>query len=431
MKRLTTSGLRRAQVRTTATAMAVVVVVVCIAGVGLIRLFEREQVRQIDDRLHRATARASEFLDQSRAEGRPLEGEAGRNDFVQSFTQEGDVVYASPPLEGLPPLVDPAVLTDDRILRTVEAEGVGSLRTIIGPFDQGTFLLFGSPMSEVDDAVDSLTRSLLFGLPFVVLGLGAVVWLVVGRTLRPVDEALRREQRLIADASHDLRSPLAGVRALLETEPDDPTELEQNRVDALATLGRLETIAEDLLVLARSDRRDGGSDDVRLVDLDEVVLRQVQLIDRGTAATLDTSAMSAGQVVGNESDLERLVENLLTNAVRHARSRVEVTLTEGDGEVALTVGDDGPGIPAADRARVFERFTRLDASRTAADGGAGLGLSIVQAVTAAHGGTIAPQRLPPRRGGVPGRPSGQPGVVEERSPVAWSGPAPVGTCTTG
>jgi signal transduction histidine kinase len=389
VKRLTTPGLRRVQVRTTATAMAVVVVVIAIAGIGLVRLFEREQTRQVDDRLRQSIERTREFVDRARAEGESLDGgSAASNDYIQAISRDGEVLYSSTPLEGLPALLDPAELADADELRTVQAEGIGSLRTMATMFDVDTVVVFGSPLSEVDDAVESLTRSLLLGFPFVVLGLGAVVWLVVGRTLRPVDEALRREQRLIADASHDLRSPLAGVRALLETEPADPGELEQNRVDALATLARLETIAEDLLTLARSDRRNGASGDRRLVDLDEVVLRQVQLLDRGTDTTIDTSALSAGQVVGNESDLERLVENLLTNAVRHARSRVKVDLVEGDGEVDLAVGDDGPGIPAADRDRVFERFTRLDASRTAGNGGAGLGLSIVQAVTAAHGGTV-------------------------------------------
>ena len=146
------------------------------------------------------------------------------------------------------------------------------------------------------------------------------MWLVVGRTLRPVDEALRREQRLIADASHDLRSPLAGVRALLETEPTTPPSCEQNRMDALATLARLETIAEDLLVLARSDRRDGGSATCAWSTSTRSCSARSSS-SSGVAATLDTSTVSAGQVVGNESDLERLVENLLTNAVRHADRR--------------------------------------------------------------------------------------------------------------
>jgi signal transduction histidine kinase len=374
------AGLRRVRVRTTAIAMVTVVAVLCLAGFAAARFFRQELVSQVDDRLREA----GDFVEQARADDVPLPGEAAPDDFVQVVSPDGEVTYASPLLDGRPPVVTPG----DAEIQEVETEDFGALRVITIDFGGGSTLLLGQDLNEVDDAVDSLVRVLLIGLPLLAAGLGIVVWWIVGRTLRPVEEAFARERRLVADASHELRSPLAGVRALLETEPDDPLERRQNRAEALAALSRLETASEDLLTLARSDR--GAMEGTaRPVDLDEIVLRQVELLEPTEAVEIGTETVSGGQVLGREADLERLVENLLTNALRHARSRIDVSVTEADGSVELVVGDDGPGVPVPDRERVFERFTRLDDARSAEHGGAGLGLSIVQAVAVAHGGSVA------------------------------------------
>jgi signal transduction histidine kinase len=152
-------------------------------------------------------------------------------------------------------------------------------------------------------------------------------------------------------------------------------------------LTRLETMANDLLVEARND----GSDLMRLdalVDLDDVALRVVDLVPVRPGVETDPSAVSAGQVRGNEPDLQRMISNLVSNAVRHARQEVRVELAEHGGAVTLTVSDDGPGIALEDRERVFERFTRLDDARSREDAGVGLGLPIARSVVAAHRGTI-------------------------------------------
>jgi signal transduction histidine kinase len=196
---------------------------------------------------------------------------------------------------------------------------------------------------------------------------------------------MHRERQLIDDAGHDLRTPLAGVRALLETEPDDTEALERNRADALASLARLEATVEDLLVLSQVQRERR----VEPVDLDEIVLQEAQLMGHGDGPSIDTSGVSGGQVIGRRSELERMTENLLANGLRHARRAVAVSVQEDDGHVHLVIDDDGPGIPVDDRDRVFERFTRLDASRTAQSGGSGLGLAIVRDVVTAHGGSVS------------------------------------------
>ena len=124
------------------------------------------------------------------------------------------------------------------------------------------------------------------------------------------------------------------------------------------------------------------------VDLDELLLAEARrLHDRGHVA-VDASRVSGARVSGDRDQLTRVVRNLVANAERHAAGMVCLELRTLDGEAELVVADDGPGIPRADRERVFERFTRLDEARGRGYGGAGLGLAIARQVVQAHGGAI-------------------------------------------
>ncbi|MFD8963568.1 ATP-binding protein [Streptomyces sp. NPDC059568] len=139
------------------------------------------------------------------------------------------------------------------------------------------------------------------------------------------------------------------------------------------------------------------------VDLDEVVLAEVRRQRGLTATGIDARRVSAGRVRGDAGALRRVVRNLLDNARRHAAHQVRVALTERDGTVELTVSDDGAGIPPADRARVFERFTRLDEARSREAGGSGLGLAIVGKIVTSHGGSVHADEDPsPDNGGLGG-----------------------------
>ena len=203
-----------------------------------------------------------------------------------------------------------------------------------------------------------------------------------------LDGAMTRERRFVADASHELRTPVAGARALLETETTDPAAVRRTRAEALVALGQLQDLVDDLLVLARADEA-GAPAPGTPVDLDELVLGPGPPAPAGRrTCDIDVTRVSGGQVVGHDTDLGRLVENLAANAVRHASTGVAFTVQTGDGMVELTVEDDGPGIAEADRSRVFERFTTLDDARAAGRRGTGLGLSIAAAIVAAHGGSI-------------------------------------------
>jgi signal transduction histidine kinase len=168
--------------------------------------------------------------------------------------------------------------------------------------------------------------------------------------------------------------------------------LEMTCRSALDDVVRMQDLVDDLLVVARHDAGHAAGVD-ELVDLDVVVDEEVRTLRPMTPIRIDVTGVSGATVLGSESELARVVRNLLTNAIRHARHLVVVRLDEGN-EVELTVDDDGPGIPPAERDRVFDRFVRLDDARSKADGGSGLGLAIARDVVRVHGGRVAISEAP-------------------------------------
>ena len=207
-----------------------------------------------------------------------------------------------------------------------------------------------------------------------------------------IDAATTRQRTFVGDAAHELRSPLASLRVQLEVAQrlgpaeDLPTLID----DVLVDVGRLDRLVEDLLALARLDEA-GQLPRREPVDLDDLIrglvadyahARVPVTMDGSTPATVD----------GDADGLRRVAVNLIDNAVRYARSGVTVTLQPGRSAsrptVTLLVTDDGPGIPADERERVFDRFYRIEASRSRESGGTGLGLPIVRDLVRAHGGTV-------------------------------------------
>jgi signal transduction histidine kinase len=206
-----------------------------------------------------------------------------------------------------------------------------------------------------------------------------------------LQRAADRQRQFVADASHELRSPLARMRAELEVDLAHPDSADKagTAASVLAETITLQRLVDDLLLLARGDA--GALDRGRLgpVDLDEVVEARVAAFRSAGEPRIDATGVRPVQVAGHPDQLQRAVANLLDNAVRHARDRIVVTLDEGPGGVELAVADDGPGVPQADRDRIFERFTRLDDARSTRDGGAGLGLAIARDIAERHGGTLS------------------------------------------
>ena len=220
--------------------------------------------------------------------------------------------------------------------------------------------------------------------------------------------AQRKQRALVSDTAHELRSPIASIRAQLEVALDHPglQDWESTARDVHADTLRLARLAEDLLLLARLDERSAsgaaadpgrrGPVDLAALAADVTARYEGATVEvRAGAAAGGDPASPAGSragviVAGDRDGLDRLLVNLIENAVRYAKSAVTVVARADDGWAELTVTDDGPGIPAADLERAFDRFARLDSARSRhADdpGGAGLGLAIVRATAEAHGGT--------------------------------------------
>lgn len=358
-------------------------------------------------------------------------GPTGR--IVQVVDDQGRVLGSNEEAEGREPLLDAPFPWDDdpegRAL-TVQDADAGSVRVRFTAL-QGTsapWIVVGRSTDQLDRSVESLRASLLVVVPALTLAVGALTWLVVGRALRPVEairssvsaitehdlsqrlattgtgdevdrlaatmngmlarleRAAERERRLVADASHELRNPLAAARALIQTRPTEPAEARTHDAMALDALARLQALVDQLLELARHDLPDTPPN--RPVDLDELVLQHAEVLRRTSPLTVDTSSVSGGQVLGSEEALGRMVENLTSNAGRHARNTVRFTVREQDGEVTLVIGDDGPGIAPDQRDAVFERFTRLDDDQQRDRSRTGLGLAIVARIVERHGGTV-------------------------------------------
>jgi signal transduction histidine kinase len=288
-------------------------------------------------------------------------------------------------------------------------------------------------VSRVDDSVRVLTRAALIGAPIAVLLVGLSTYFVTSLTLRSVaalrhgaaditaaglsgqrlpvpgaqdeirrlaltlnqmldriESATSRQRTFVGDAAHELRSPLASLRVQLEVAQrlGPNTDWPELIDDVLIDVHRLDRLVEDLLALARLDET-GGVTRHEPVELGELVDSVVGGYDH---ARVPVRAGGDGSVVvdGDRDGLHRVVLNLVDNAVRYARSEVcvDVEAPNGRGTARLTVTDDGPGLPEGERERVFDRFYRVEMSRSRDSGGTGLGLPIVRDLVRAHHGTV-------------------------------------------
>jgi signal transduction histidine kinase len=323
------------------------------------------------------------------------------------------------------------------VVRTVDNPPIGdggAYRVAASRVDSpnGTVVVYAAASLEpVDETMAELQLLLLGTVPVLIALVGITTWKLVGRTLEPVeairrqvaeisasaldrrvpdpgtadeigrlartmndmlgrlDDAARRQRSFVADASHELRSPLAAIRTQLEVAAGHPSTVDWSALVTrwLAEQDRLERLVDDLLTLARLDGSP-PSGTTTTVDLDELVLRELRDIRARGRVRLDLAGLGGGRVRGDPEQLRRLVRNLLDNAERHASGTVRVSLRQADGTVELAVGDDGAGIAVENRERVFRRFVRLDEARSRLGGGTGLGLAIVRDVATAHAGTV-------------------------------------------
>jgi signal transduction histidine kinase len=363
---------------------------------------------------------------------------------AQVLASDGTVLAATRSLAGLPALYTFApgsatpvrqraagrVLPSDLSVYGEHVTTGGQVVTIITT--TGTYL-----RSQINQ---TFARLLVIGVPFLLVLAGGTVWLVVGRALRPVeqirgavtaitladlsqrvpepgtgdeigrlartmndmlarlDDSAARQRRFVADASHELRSPLTAIRTGLEVGLSHPDRAPWPEIArrAVRQSQRLEHLIAGLLVLAKADARQVAARR-QPVDL-AALLADLRDATPAPGISIDLSVPPGTATAGNQEDLSRMFRNLLDNAVRYARHRVLITVcitgAGGPDGVVVEIADDGPGIPAEERERVFGRFVRLDASREQASGSAGLGLAIAREIAAAHGATIVLTEAP-------------------------------------
>jgi signal transduction histidine kinase len=371
---------------------------------------------------------------------------------IQVVGPDGKIIAVSPGADRLVPLLAKRQRVAVRAGHPTSLEGApyglpGLLRVVAVPAHGGRLVIAAVSFSQVQGSITTLWRAALIGTPILVVLLAGVNWLVIGGALRPITElrmgaqkisgtrgpgrlpvpqtsdevhrlavtlndmlgrleaAKERQRAFVSDTAHELRSPLASIRAQLEVAIDHPGrgDWRETARDVLADTLRLARLAEDLLVLAKLDEQAGSGDSAggvpggaqggpadRAADLSGLA-RDVAA--RYTAARVPVTVECNGPVTarGEADGLTRVLVNLIDNAVRYARSHVTVAAACEGTQAMLTVTDDGPGIPAADAERVFDRFTRLDDARSRDDesgSGAGLGLAIVRGTVRAQGGAV-------------------------------------------
>lgn len=255
-------------------------------------------------------------------------------------------------------------------------------------------VIVGVPLTDVRREQHEVREAMLVGIPIALIVAAAGGLWLASLGLRPITEALRTQRQFMADASHELRTPVSVVRSASDVTLSRDHRDEGEYREALAITGsqakRLGRLVDDMLVLARADA--GGYPlrpvDLYLDDLVDECRRAAEVLARERGVTIAASTPHETPFRGDEDLLRQLITNVLQNAVQHTPSGGSVTvgLREEGGAIKIAVTDTGPGIAPADRARIFDRFVRLDPSRRG--GGTGLGLPIAKWIAEAHGGTL-------------------------------------------
>ncbi|MDJ0322646.1 HAMP domain-containing sensor histidine kinase [Cryobacterium sp. PH31-AA6] len=428
------SGIR---FRVTVTASAVVALTLLASGITLVLLLHQSLIASLDTvAADRAQAVAS--LAVGGDLGPTVTNTGSENSLVQVVDSSNSVIAATSNIDGEEPILPQPPSTGVTTVLSVDRmpAGDGPFRVVATPVKLSTgngWIYVATSTSQVDVAVGNLAGLFGVGLPLILLIVVWALWRAAGQVIRPVDAIRRRaaviggedlsqrvpvpdssdeiaslavtmnemlerleaaalrQRQFVGDASHELRSPLAALQVQVEValaHPEDPgSALVLD--DVHGQVVRMAALTDDLLFLARSAEGTPRGP-TALVDLDDLVLSELHRLRGLGGRAVDLGGVRAARVQGSERDLARLLRNLGDNAREHSRSLVSIRLTATPNEAEFSITDDGDGIRAEDRERVFERFTRLDdaRSRTARGGGAGVGLSIVRQIVQDHHGTI-------------------------------------------
>jgi signal transduction histidine kinase len=417
--------------RLTVIATAGLAVGLGVGGLLLVAVLGTVLVRGVDDGSRKTAADIAQIITEGATPPDPVP--TGGSQVVQVIDGNGRVRAASAGTDRLVPMLHRDELEQARLGRVVTVPGSrigadGYARVVArtaGVGDAQRTVLVAGSVRDTDRSVAVVRFLFLVAYPLLLGTIAALTWRVVGATLRPV-EALRRgaeeisaskvgrlpvpggadelhrlgttlnamldrlefgrarQRAFVADAAHELRSPLASLRVQLDVA--EHLGEAPPIADLSPEVDRLTRLVDDLLVLARAD--DAGLDLRRREPVPVgPLLTAVAQGSAGSRVPVTVEGDSSEWISGDPASLRRTLDNLVANAVRHAATSVRLRAFPDAAGVRIEVVDDGAGIPEADRERVFDRFTRLDDARARDDGGAGLGLAIVRELVGAHGGT--------------------------------------------
>ena len=386
--------------RLTAAATAILTLLLTVAAVLLVWRVNAALVDGLDDTARREVSTVAAAVE---ATGKPLlPAAATLTGIGQIVDSSGTVVAASTEIEGEGRLFDFPIAPagSGPTIHTIKVGAIDNAEyRTAGVRVAGFQVYVGLPVAEVNRSTAELATALAAGMPILLILLGGLTWLYAGRALRPVDDliarlddSLQKQRQFVADAAHELRSPVAAIRAQLEVAGPAGGAIDeqfggQDHLRGLTEESvRLSGLVDDLLALARIDAQPELHR--APMDLDDVLFAEARLLRQRTPVVVDTSRVTPVKIMGDPALLGRAVRNLLDNAARYAVNTVMVTLQTDGTYAKLTVADDGPGIPEGQRAAVLERFTRLDEARTRDTGGVGLGLAIVSDVVTGHRGRL-------------------------------------------
>jgi signal transduction histidine kinase len=371
---------------------------------------------------------------------------------IQVLGPSGRIVNVSADADRLVPMVPPtqaAALANGNsaiLVHGAPFDMPSLLRIAVVRADGGELVIAAIPYSSAADSLQVVGHALVFGTPVLFIVFVGATWLAVGSTLRPIDRirrgaarvtgtgvpadlpvpeardevrslaltlndmlsrltsAQQRQRSLVSDTAHELRSPIASIRTQLEVALDHPggQDWASTARDVLADTLRLSRLTEDLLLLARLDEQADHGDMGRHGEPVNVGALACAVVARYADSTVPVTAVPAeadetALVTGNPDRLDRMLVNLIDNAIRYAKSSVTVSVSQSGSWVEVAVTDDGPGVAEPDRERAFDRFARLDGARTRCDDdadGAGLGLAIVRATAQSHAGTAHLESAP-------------------------------------
>lgn len=434
--------------------MAVIAIVLAVAAVAIAHTTREHLISQVDTQL--ASTRASSFVGQQ--EGGPDPDAQASEVYAVLIRPDGSVLSLSTPnlFHENPPLPE---LTVDQIRSgaqtdepfTVNSTGDTDLRyRVLARGGRNGLFVVALPLADVDDAIARLITVEILATVTILGVLALVSWWVIRLGVRPIkqmtataaaiaggslshrvpdvtpgteagdlgvalnqmlgrieyafDQQTQSENRLrqfVADASHELRTPVTIVRGYAELYRDgglaDSGELEEAMRRTEQEAIRMGTLVDDLLLLARLDQgRPLERRPVELAALAEDAVRDARAVDPDRPITVSTNGPVT--VIGDEARLRQVVANLVGNALVHTPpgTPVDVRVSADTTRAVLEVTDQGPGMSDDVAARAFERFYRADPSRSRHAGGTGLGLAIVQATVAAHAGSVALDTAPGR-----------------------------------